>query len=76
MRGPRRPRSLGRDDRVIHDLGCGIGADAMALAGLDVGVHAVDSDDVTAVVAGVNLRHWPHADVVHGSPGGRHPAGR
>lgn len=59
-------RFLKAEIRAVHDLGCGIGADAMALAGLDVTVHAVDSDDVTAVVAGVNLRHWPHADVVHG----------
>ncbi len=59
-------RYLRAEIRAVHDLGCGIGADAMALAGLEVTVHAVDSDDVTAVVAGVNLRHWPHADVVHG----------
>ncbi len=48
---------------VVHDLGCGIGADAMAFAGLDLEVSAVDSDEVTAKVAAVNLRHWPSAMV-------------
>ena len=47
--------------RHVFDLGCGIGADAMALAGLDLQVKAMDADEVTAAVAGVNLRHWPGA---------------
>lgn len=51
--------------RVVHDLGCGLGADAMACAGLDLEVRAVDSDAVTAKVAAVNLRHWPSATVTH-----------
>jgi hypothetical protein len=38
----------------------------MAFAGLDLAVRAVDADAVTATVAGVNLRHWPAAQVVHG----------
>jgi len=59
-------RYLRAEVRAVHDLGCGIGADAMALAGLDLAVRAVDSDEVTAVAAGVNLRHWPEAQVVHG----------
>lgn len=58
-------RYLRAEIRLVHDLGCGIGADAMAFAGLDLGVQAVDADDVTAVVAGVNLRHWPGAHVAH-----------
>ena len=29
----------------VHDLGCGIGADAMAFAGLDLRVRAVDADE-------------------------------
>ncbi|HET8599430.1 MAG TPA: class I SAM-dependent methyltransferase [Segeticoccus sp.] len=45
----------------VWDLGCGIGSDAMALAGLDLTVTAVDADEVTAAIAGVNLRHWPAA---------------
>jgi hypothetical protein len=47
----------------VADLGCGIGADSMALAGLDREVLAVDIDEVTAAVATVNLRHWPEAVV-------------
>lgn len=48
---------------VVADLGCGIGGDAMALAGLDREVLAVDRDEVTAAVATVNLRHWSDAVV-------------
>ncbi|EWT00031.1 hypothetical protein N865_18355 [Intrasporangium oryzae NRRL B-24470] len=49
--------------RVVHDLGCGLGADAMAFAGLDLEVRAVDADPTTARIAAVNLRHWPSAEV-------------
>lgn len=44
---------------TVHDLGCGIGSDAMALSSLGVTVHGVDLDPVTAAVADVNLRPWP-----------------
>ena len=44
---------------TVHDLGCGIGSDAMAMAGLDLRVRAIDADEVTAGIAAVNLRHWP-----------------
>lgn len=47
----------------VADLGCGIGGDAMALAGLEREVLAVDRDEVTAAIATVNLRHWPEARV-------------
>jgi hypothetical protein len=47
----------------VADLGCGIGADSMALAGLDREVLAIDRDEVTAAVATVNLRHWPESVV-------------
>jgi hypothetical protein len=47
----------------VADLGCGIGADSMALAGLDREVLAVERDEVTAAVATVNLRHWPETVV-------------
>lgn len=47
----------------VADLGCGIGGDAMALAGLDLGVLAVDRDAATAAVATVNLRHFERAEV-------------
>jgi hypothetical protein len=59
-------RYLRAEVRLVHDLGCGIGGDAMAFAGLELAVRAVDADAVTATVAGVNLRHWPAARVVHG----------
>jgi hypothetical protein len=52
--------------REVHDLGCGVGADAMAFSGLDLAVRAVDADAATARIAAVNLRHWPAADVTHG----------
>jgi len=51
----------------VYDLGCGIGADAMAIAGLDLQVTAVDADEVTATLAGVNLRHWPGASASVGT---------
>ena len=47
----------------VADLGCGIGADSMALATFDREVVAVEKDDVTAAVATMNLRHWPEATV-------------
>lgn len=50
---------------AVDDLGCGIGADSMAFAGMDLSVRAVDADEVTAAVATMNLRHFPHARVAH-----------
>ncbi|PFG18983.1 class I SAM-dependent methyltransferase [Serinibacter salmoneus] len=50
--------------RTVADLGCGIGADAMALAGMDLRVLAVERDPATALVAGVNLRQLPEARVI------------
>ncbi len=52
---------------TVHDLGCGIGADAMAMAGLDLRVRAIDADEVTAAIAAVNLRHWPDSTASEGS---------
>jgi hypothetical protein len=49
--------------RRVADLGCGLGSDAMALAGLEREVLAVDADELTAALAAVNLRHWPEAVV-------------
>jgi hypothetical protein len=51
--------------REVYDLGCGLGADAMAFAGLDLTVRGVDADEATSRVAAVNLRHWPSARVTH-----------
>jgi len=57
-----------RDAGVTHvaDLGCGIGGDALAIAGLGVRVTAVDRDEVTAAIATYNLAPFDNADVVHG----------
>ncbi|TPW74716.1 THUMP-like domain-containing protein [Schumannella soli] len=49
-------------DRVA-DLGCGIGADALALAGLDLAVLAVERDEPTAALAAYNLAPFPRARV-------------
>ncbi|WP_245553590.1 class I SAM-dependent methyltransferase [Demetria terragena] len=46
---------------AVHDLGCGIGADAMAFARAGLGVQAVDADEGVALVAEANLRRWPRA---------------
>ena len=47
----------------IADLGCGIGADALALAGLGLGVLAVERDPVTAAIAQFNLAAFPDVEV-------------
>lgn len=49
-------------DRVA-DLGCGIGADALALASLDLEVTAVERDEVTAAIAAYNLAPWSEVTV-------------
>lgn len=48
----------------VADLGCGIGADSLALAGMGMRVLAVERDPATAMVASVNLRQLPEARVV------------
>ncbi|MEP6481701.1 MAG: class I SAM-dependent methyltransferase [Rhodoglobus sp.] len=50
----------------IADLGCGIGADALALAALELEVTAVERDGVTAAIAAYNLASWSNARVEHG----------
>ncbi|WP_431813353.1 THUMP-like domain-containing protein [Kocuria sp. cx-455] len=50
----------------VADLGCGIGADSLALAALDRTVTAVDKDELTAAVATVNLTGWPRTTVLCG----------
>lgn len=52
---------------VVADLGCGIGADAMSIAALDLGVVAVERDELTAAVAAFNLAPFPAARVEHGT---------
>ncbi|WP_448656629.1 THUMP-like domain-containing protein [Microbacterium lacticum] len=39
----------------VTDLGCGIGGDALAFAGIGLDVVAVDADEVTAALAAYNL---------------------
>jgi hypothetical protein len=48
-----RLRSLGTPR--VGDLGCGIGGDALAIAGLGLDVTAIDRDDATAAIAAHNL---------------------
>ena len=48
---------------VVADLGCGIGADALAMAALDIGVLAVERDEVTAAIATFNLAPFEGARV-------------
>ena len=50
--------------RRVADLGCGIGGDAMALAGLGLKVLAVERDEATAALATVNLMAFPDAEVL------------
>ncbi|NUL46927.1 SAM-dependent methyltransferase [Cellulosimicrobium funkei] len=52
--------------RSVADLGCGIGADAMALAALDLEVTAVERDETVAAAATINLMPFPNATVVGG----------
>jgi hypothetical protein len=51
---------------VVADLGCGIGADSLAFAALDLGVLAVERDEVTAAIATYNLAPFPSARVEFG----------
>jgi hypothetical protein len=58
-------RYLAAGTTTVADLTCGIGADAMAFAGVGLRVVAADTDEVTAAIATVNLRHFPEATVRH-----------
>ncbi len=49
----------------VADLGCGIGADALAFAALELEVTAVERDEVTAAIAAYNLAPWPNVTVVN-----------
>ncbi|MFL4473895.1 SAM-dependent methyltransferase [Paeniglutamicibacter sp. MACA_103] len=50
----------------VADLGCGIGADSLALASAELEVTAVEMDETTAAAATLNLMPWPTATVVNG----------
>ncbi|WP_058234861.1 class I SAM-dependent methyltransferase [Devriesea agamarum] len=58
----------------VADLGCGLGGDAMASAGLGLDVVAVDRDPVIASLARINLMHLPNARVDIGSAEDHDPA--
>ncbi|WP_285240669.1 class I SAM-dependent methyltransferase [Pseudarthrobacter sp. MEB009] len=49
----------------VADLGCGLAADSLALASMDINVTAVEMDETTAACATVNLIPFPNATVVH-----------
>jgi hypothetical protein len=49
----------------VADLTCGIGADALAFAGVGLQVLAADINEVTAAIAAYNLRAFPEAQVRH-----------
>ncbi|MGQ4575596.1 THUMP-like domain-containing protein [Dermabacteraceae bacterium P7006] len=46
--------------RVV-DLGCGLGGDSLAFAGMGLNVLAIDRDPVTASLASINLMPFPSA---------------
>ncbi|WP_216379482.1 class I SAM-dependent methyltransferase [Arcanobacterium phocae] len=56
-----------RNAHIHHviDLGCGVGADSMAFAGLGLRVTSVESDADTAQAATFNLSAFPEARVIH-----------
>jgi hypothetical protein len=54
-------RQAGIDN--VADLGCGIGAESMAMASLDINVKAFEIDEVTAAVATYNLAAFENAFV-------------
>ena len=49
--------------KQVADLGCGIGAESMAFASLDLEVKAFEIDEVTAAVATYNLAPFENATV-------------
>lgn len=50
----------------VADLGCGLGADSLAMASLDIAVTAVEMDEITAACTTVNLMPFPQAKVICG----------
>lgn len=73
-------RFLDGGHRHVADLGCGIGADSIALASAGLQVTAVEQDETTAAVATFNLTPFDNARVLQADvrsldldalPGGR-----
>ena len=58
-----RYRRLGAD-RLVGDLGCGVGIDSLALAEAGLRVDAYDLDPVTAAVAAANATATGHAEQI------------
>lgn len=58
-------RFLAAGITTVADLGCGIGADALALSSVGIHVTAVDADEVTAALATYNLSAFPETQVLH-----------
>ncbi|MGO1850176.1 MULTISPECIES: class I SAM-dependent methyltransferase [unclassified Microbacterium] len=66
MRHAERMRRAGISS--VADLGCGIGGDSLAFAGVGMRVHSVDADEVTAAIAAFNLAAFrPECTVAHGT---------
>ena len=51
--------------KQVADLGCGIGAESLAMAAIDLNVVAVELDEVTAACAAYNLAPFENARVVN-----------
>lgn len=49
----------------VADLGCGLGADSLAMASMDIAMTAVELDEITAACATINLMPFPHAKVIN-----------
>jgi len=47
----------------VADLGCGIGAESLAMASLDIAVSAFELDEITAAMATYNLANFPKVKV-------------
>jgi SAM-dependent methyltransferase len=58
-------RFRGAGANRVADLGCGIGADSLAMAALDLEVTAVERDEPTAAIAAYNLAPWSAVTVHH-----------
>jgi hypothetical protein len=59
-------RFRGLGNITVGDLGCGIGGDALAIAGLGINVVAIDRDESTAAIATYNLAPFDNASVEQG----------
>ena len=58
-------RFLGAKVERVADLGCGIGAESLAMAAVDLRVDAFEIDEVTAAIATFNLGAFDNVEVHH-----------